>query len=145
MEILPHSQLTLSYVIRLHEEAFLKALLERDEAKIIDMLDVRFCGIGVYGALYNRSEFIQESFRKTSFRDVRLHSIRVTDEGNFANSITEVKVDVTLGHSIINGALVISRTWVQRGDTWKMLSFHLTDSRLGSAWKGAEQAGKGKL
>ena len=89
------------------------------------MLDSKFRGIGVFGAVYDKFNFVNESVRKTQFRNVQLRKIAIVEEAGFSLSVTDVEVDVTLDSTIIIGMLRISRTWVQRGQSWKMLSFHL--------------------
>ncbi|RYZ73554.1 MAG: nuclear transport factor 2 family protein [Proteobacteria bacterium] len=139
---LPFFESPITKKVRELEESFLSALEKRDEDLVASFLDVRFRGVGVFGTVYDKGEFLSESFRKTEFRRVQLSSVRVTEEMGFANSITEVEVDVTLASSVIKGKLVITRTWVARGENWKMLSFHLTDSRLGQSWKNTSKAAK---
>lgn len=106
----------------------------QDHAGILEMLDSKFKGIGIFGTVYDKFSFVNDSVRKTQFRNVQLRKIGIVEEAGFSLSVTDVEVDVTLDSTIISGMLRISRTWVQRGSSWKMLSFHLTDTRLGRAW-----------
>ncbi|RYZ92250.1 MAG: nuclear transport factor 2 family protein [Proteobacteria bacterium] len=139
METLPSSVHSTSRTIRYHEEVFLGALRMQDHDGVAEMLDSKFRAVGIFGTVYDKKEYLHQAIVRTEFRSIQLRHINVIEETGFAFSISEVEADVTLNSAVIKGLFRVTRAWVQRAASWKMLSLHITDSRLGESWDKTNQ------
>jgi hypothetical protein len=91
--------------------------------------------VGILGSQYEKDAFIDAFKNSLTVRSLDLVSTRVVIEDSFAVVLSNWDVDIAFGHSVIDGRVRVTRTWVKRNSDWKILSFHFSDARLARTWE----------
>ena len=133
-ELLPVSLTSAPYFQSL-EERLLEAFKNRNLDQISELIDDRCMGVGIHGKEYSKADFLEELYNSVNVSAFEVKSMKVIEEDGFAVILANWEVDMKLGNAIIRGRIRATRTWIRRPDGWKMISFHLTDARLASAWE----------
>jgi hypothetical protein len=113
----------------------LMAFRARDVSEIETLVDDRCIGVGVTGTEYTKADFIRDHYGKIFVNSFDVIAIKVVEEESFAVVLADWEVDLVVDKSILQGRVRATRTWAKRRDGWKMISFHIADARLVTAWE----------
>ncbi len=116
------------------EHRLLNAFKNRDIKTVEALVDSKCFGVGVGGREYSRKDFIQDMFADVVVRTFAVTEVRATIEKGFCTALANWEVDMSIDAFILKGSARVTRTWVERNDGWKLLSFHMSDARLANSW-----------
>jgi hypothetical protein len=116
-------------------EALAVQAFRDQDMSVIDGLHDDLCvGVGLLGAEYSKAEFMS-AFAALTVESINVVSTKTVLENGFAVVLSNWDVNLTFGPAVIDGRARVTRTWVKRGNTWKIISFHFSDARLAKKWE----------
>lgn len=125
---------THSLIERLGNES-VQAFRDHDFKTMDDLHDTHCMGVGILGAQYAKSAFIKAFKESLRVHSLDVVSTRIVVEDSFAVVLSNWDVNISVGPSVIEGRVRVTRTWVKRPHGWKVICFHLSDARLATAWE----------
>lgn len=134
IDLLPVSRTSVP-IFEVLEERVLEAFKSKNLAEISELVDERCIGIGILGTEYTKSDFLNNLYAVSTLSSYEIVSIKVVEEDGFAVVLTNWDGDMKVNDTAIKGRMRVTRTWVRHDKGWKMISFHITDARLVSAWE----------